>query len=303
MVLCNGKFAVPAIQLLAFEHYLCAVAVGDAEPDFTEKIATECSNSQLPFQAFPDVKSMVNMRAWIEEVKPDYIFSICFPFKLKQDVLGYKPNACINFHTGPLPQYRGPMPIFEVLRYGEKNTALTLHYMTEEFDEGAVIFAENLAIEEQETFGSLARKLSELAGYSAKNLAEMLEFGTNVPSSVQNESNARYFEYPLPEDTLIRWDRMPASEIEALVRACNPWNTGADAVLVRQTLKILSVKRVDHVQAILPGEVAYDNEQLLVGCKNNTVLELKMLRTEQGFYTGSDFYIHTIKKMALPRYA
>ncbi|CAI1754085.1 formyltransferase family protein [Serratia entomophila] len=44
-----------------------------------------------------------------------------------------------NLHPGDLPQYRGVMTLFRAMMNGEKNCALTLHEMDENWDAGPVI--------------------------------------------------------------------------------------------------------------------------------------------------------------------
>ena len=197
----------------------------------------------------------------------------------------------INFHPGPLPQYRGPMPLFEVLRYQEKETAISVHFMNEEFDEGAVILQEKLPVSINETYGELAVKLSERTSMVALNVANMLQFGSRIPRTEQDENQARYFEKPEISDTFIQWNRMPAEEITALIRACNPWNQGADAMLQGRNVKLLAAEVSDEQHSDLPGKILKltDEGALAISCMENKVIHVHIVAGDFGFLTARQF--------------
>lgn len=100
LVLCGGKFALGALQKLAFEHYLCGIAIGKGQDSVVHSIENAAVASQIPFNHFPDKKSMEGLNEWLREIAPDYIFSIAFPFRLSNDVLDYGPKKFINLHLG-----------------------------------------------------------------------------------------------------------------------------------------------------------------------------------------------------------
>ena len=292
LVLCGGKFAFPSLQSLGIEKFLCGVGIGKGEKEVLSVLNQESKNSGLPFRSFSDKESLSNLRNWIEELQPDYIFSISFPFLISEDVLSYGKDRFINFHPGPLPEYRGPMPLFEVLRYQEKETAISVHFMNEEFDDGAIILKEKLPISQNETYGELALKLSERTAMVALNMANMLQFASTIPSTEQDENQARYFEKPESSDTLIQWDRMPADEIIALINACNPWNKGADAVLIGQHVKLLAATSSDEKHSDNTGKILHQTDKgaLAVSCMNGEVIHVQIIAGEFGILTADHFF-------------
>lgn len=284
LVLCGGKFALPTLQLLGVEKFLCGIAVGKGDTDFTERLSEEAENGGLAFKSFPDKQSLTALRSWIDEVQPDYIFSISFPFLLTEEVLDYGQDKFINFHPGPLPNYRGPMPLFEVLRYMEKETAISVHYMNEEFDEGDLILSESIPLTENETYGELAMKLSDRTAYVALNVAQMLMFASVVPRTAQDLSAARYFEKPEQTDTLIQWKRMSSEEIVALIHACNPWNQGADTWLMGRNLKLLSARQSEDSHNDVPGKILRltDDGSLAISCMDGKIIEIQVVAGDFG---------------------
>jgi methionyl-tRNA formyltransferase len=289
VVLCGGKFAFKALQLLAYENFLCVIGIGKGAESNVDALEREAEDSNLAFKSFPNQKSISEMRDWIESIQPDYIFSISFPFLLPESVLEYGFEKFINFHPAPLPQYRGAMPIFEVLKNQEQETAICAHFMNSSFDEGPVIFNDPIVIDAKDTYGKLTVKLSERMAQVALNVANMIQFASRIPSHPQDESVANYYEKPTLRDTYINWKRMTGSEIIALINACNPWNTGADATLQGEQIKIISATLLLSNHNNLPGSIVSITDTLNVACVDNQQIAIDIICTEQGIMNAKLF--------------
>ncbi len=292
VILCGGKFAFKTLQLLAFEKFLCGIAIGNGNKTVTEALENEAINSGLAFKSFPTKKSISAMREWIDEIQPDYIFSISFPFLIPDSVLSYGYDKFINFHPGPLPRYRGPMPIFEVLRNQEPQTAICAHFMNNNFDQGNIIFNDPITIKQNETYGSLTVKMSARMSQVALNVANMLEYGSKIPNFIQDEDNSCYYEKPELSDTFINWKNMDSQEIIALINACNPWNTGADAILLGEQIKIISAVLLNeyHNDVQVGSVISFSDEGLLkVACSDNQIIGINILSTDEGIMTSKEY--------------
>ncbi len=291
LVLCGGSFAFPSIQLLAQEQYIAGVVLASNQADIKKEIAGALSHNNIPFLFIPSVKELQNIEAFIKKTNAAALFSICFPYLLPTYLLNILPNRCINFHTGQLPHYRGAMPIFETLRSFEKETALSVHIMSEAFDEGNIILQEIIEIEPHETFGSLAHKFSQCTELVALNLARMLDFGSQLPSTLQHEQDARYYAKPTKKDTIIQWQQMHAEEIQALVNACNPWNIGADTMLENIPIKLIEVYVKNTVHGALPGSILQYDKQLgiEVACIEDQSLVITVLHSDKGIISADKF--------------
>lgn len=289
MILCGGKFAFKTLQLLTYEKFICAIGIGKSSNSIIDALEQEAEENKLGFQSFPSKKSIEKMRNWIDTIQPDYIFCISFPFLLPESVLSYGTDRFINFHPGPLPQYRGAMPIFEVLKNQEKETAICTHFMNEKFDEGNIIFNDPMPIQESETYGQLAVKLSDRMAQVALNMANMLQFATHIPNHPQDESGAYYYEKPELTDTYINWKRMGAHEIIALVHACNPWNSGADATLFGEQVKIIIARLLPEPHNTQPGTITSINTTINVACADNEQIAIEILSTDEGIMTVEQF--------------
>lgn len=291
LILCGGKFAFRTIQLLAYEKFLYAIGIGKGNDIIVDALEKETEENKMPFKSFPNKKSMSEMKDWIFSIQPDYVFSISFPFLIPEDILAYGSHKFINFHPGPLPQYRGVMPIFEVLKNQESQTAICAHFMNAEFDEGDIIFNDPINIEEGDTYGKLTIKLSHRLSNVVLNVANMIQFGSKIPSIPQDEEKAYFYEKPQYSDTCIKWKRMSANEINALVNACNPWNIGADTTLMGEQLKIIksNVLPMSHDNSV-PGKILKINEEsIIVACADNQQLEIEIICSDEGILKIKDW--------------
>lgn len=289
MVLCGGKFAFPTLQLLAYEKFICAIGIGKGATSIIETLERESEDNNFGFKSFPDKKSIIEMRAWIDDIQPDYIFCLSFPFLLSETILSYGHDKFINFHPGPLPQYRGVMPIFEVLKNQETETAICAHFMNPKFDEGNIIFNDPIVIQKGETYGKLTVKLSERMAQVTLNMANMLQFASSIPNQPQDETLSYYYEKPELSDTYINWKRMASHEIIALINACNPWNTGADATLLEQQVKIIVASILDQPHDNQPGTIVSLTDTINIACEDNRQIAIEILSTDQGIMTAVQF--------------
>lgn len=289
MVLCGGKFAFPALQLLAYEKFICGIGIGKSTDAIIDALERESAESNICFKSFPNKKSILEMRKWIDDIQPDYIFCISFPFLLSEDILSYGNDKFINFHPGPLPKYRGAMPIFEVLKNQENETAICAHFMNSKFDEGNIIFNDYVSIKTGDTYGKLTVKLSDRMAQVALNMANMVQFASQIPSQPQDETLSYYYEKPNLSDTYINWKHMAADEIISLINACNPWNSGADATLLGEQIKIISAYLLDEPHETEPGTIVSFANTLNIASEDNKQIAIEILSTDQGIMTATQF--------------
>lgn len=287
-VFCGGPFAFRSITTLIFEKYLAGIVLGSNDSMVTRSFEQQCEQAGIPFIGIGDAAEMGEIENWLDTIQPDAVFSICFPYLIPKTILSRYPIPFINFHTGSLPAYRGPMPIFEVLRKQESGTELTAHFMEEDYDSGAIIYAEQLTIQEEDTFSSLAGKLSERCGIMALNVAQMLEFSTSIPRTHQDEKKARFYPFPAKQELFIDWEKQNATSIIALVKACEGWNNGAISRINGHELHFVKVeKHSDTTLKLAPGTVldVYEDGSYDIACIDGQVIHVVQSGNENGIYS------------------
>lgn len=111
---------------------------------------------------------------------PDLLVLAGFLWKFPEFILKEFPNKVINLHPALLPKYGGKgmygMHVHqEVIKNKEKKTGITIHYVNENYDKGAIIFQKSVQVSTHDTPESIASKIHELEyEYFPKVIEELL---------------------------------------------------------------------------------------------------------------------------------
>jgi methionyl-tRNA formyltransferase len=164
----------------------------------------------------------------------------------------------LNVHPSLLPRWRGAAPIERAIMEGDAQTGVSIIRLTAGLDSGPVCISASEPIEPEDSYGSLAPRLSQLGG---ELLVRALE--ESPPFVEQVEQGVTYAEKISPEDRLLDPAR-PAAECERVVRALHP-HIGARAELADGTL--LAVHR-----AVLADDEPGDGDGLGVLARDGRLL-------------------------------
>ena len=157
----------------------------------------------------------------LKTYSPDLVIVSTFKQIIKKNVLALPPLGVINFHPSLLPKYRGPCPSNAALINNETVTGVTVHYMTEEVDEGDVLLQKSIPIEESDYDGKLRQKLAQLSASMVPEIIDMFA-GLKKPNGMrQDHSLATLAPKPIPEDGHLE-NVADLHLIARKVRALNP---------------------------------------------------------------------------------
>ena len=97
----------------------------------------------------------------------DIIVLAGFLWKIPQHIVSAFPNKIINIHPALLPKFGGKgmygMNIHKsVIESKEKETGITIHYVNEKYDDGAIIFQVKTSVLPSETAEDVAKKIHQL---------------------------------------------------------------------------------------------------------------------------------------------
>ena len=173
---------------------------------------------------------------------------------LPESVWNMPRLGTFNLHASLLPQYRGAAPINWAIINGDKESGVTTFFLKHEIDTGDVIYRDVVAIDENDTAGTLHDKLMLQGGDTVMRTVEAIVNGTvtALPQSEMyvDESELR----PAPKifrDTChIDWQG-GVDSVYNFVRGMSPYpaawcelvNANDEAV----ALKVYSVSK-EHVQ-------------------------------------------------------
>lgn len=96
---------------------------------------------------------------------------------LKSELLSIPKIGVINRHNALLPKNRGRLTPFWVLFKGEKETGVSIHFVTEELDAGDIIVQKKFAVEKNDNFNTIVKKNYELAPKAMLEALDKLEKG------------------------------------------------------------------------------------------------------------------------------
>jgi len=150
------------------------------------KVLDRCKNlnvSALSFNkiAFTQTNDVLNL---LKETKPDLIVLAGFLWKFPKNILKEFQNKVINIHPALLPKYGGKgmfgMHVHEaVINNNETETGITIHYVNEHYDEGAIIFQVKCDVNSSDKAEDVASKIHELEMKYFPEVVEQLLFSEN----------------------------------------------------------------------------------------------------------------------------
>lgn len=99
--------------------------------------------------------------------RPDLIVLAGFLWKFPESILKEFPHQVINIHPALLPKYGGKgmygnLVHEAVVANKEEHTGITIHYVNEAYDEGAIIFQAAIEVHTSDTPETVAKKVHQL---------------------------------------------------------------------------------------------------------------------------------------------
>lgn len=103
----------------------------------------------------------------LAEKKIDFIVLAGFLWLVPKSLIAAYPKRIINIHPALLPNYGGKGMFGNsvhqaVIANRERESGITIHYVNDEYDKGAIIFQSRCPVSENDTAETLAKKIHEL---------------------------------------------------------------------------------------------------------------------------------------------
>ena len=144
------------------------------------KVLEKASNLQVETYIF--TKEELNSGKVLEktnEFLPDLIVLAGFLWKFPSDIVTQYPNKIINIHPALLPKYGGKgmygMKVHKtVLENKDTHSGISIHFVNENYDEGAMIFQAEVEVSNCETAEEIAVKVQELEHIHFPEIIEKL---------------------------------------------------------------------------------------------------------------------------------
>lgn len=209
----------------------------------------------------------------LPEQRSELIVVCQYGLIIPKSVLEHAKSGAINVHTSLLPKYRGASPIQSALVNGETETGVTIMLMDEKMDHGPILRQSKVAIENNEKYSDLRKKMT---GVASKLLIETLSDWLNhkIEPQIQNDQNATFCKIFTRDDGRINWQKSN-QEIFNLYRGLDQW-PGVWTTINDKRLKILRIEISD--KNFSPGKLQFADTDIFAGCSTGSlkILELQL---------------------------
>lgn len=135
----------------------------------TAKVLERCNRLEVPAfyfnkTAFTKSSTVVQL---LKSLNPDIIVLAGFLWKIPTNIIAAFPNKIINIHPALLPKYGGKgmygAKVHQAVKENaETETGITIHYVNEHYDEGAIIFQAKTPVESSDDADTIAEKVHQL---------------------------------------------------------------------------------------------------------------------------------------------
>lgn len=156
------------------------------------KVLERANTLNIPFLSFTkaDLCTSNKVLDVLKKEMPDLIVLAGFLLKFPENILQLYPNKVINIHPALLPKYggKGMYGSFvheSVLANNEAETGITIHYVNENYDEGAIIFQKSVFLTKGDTPETVASKVHKLEYKYFPKIIERVLF-SDIPLSMMN---------------------------------------------------------------------------------------------------------------------
>ncbi len=288
-------FACPALRALHSAGHSIPLVVTGADKRARRggaltptAVKAEAVNLGLPVYTPASLKDE-EVYEKLKQASPDLIVVIAFKI-LPQRLFTLPKHGSINVHGSLLPKYRGAAPINWAIINGEKETGLTSFFLKPTVDTGDIIHRKLVMIEENETFGELYNRMSELSAPFVLETVKMIESG-NVISMPQVEAQATAAPKIFPKDTIIDFKQFTV-RVHNFVRGLSPY-PGASTMFRDKRIKLVrtELSGVAKRPNQTPGEIIIEHDNLFVVCIDG-LLKVTSLLPEGKKEMSAQEFIH-----------
>jgi methionyl-tRNA formyltransferase len=205
-------------------------------------------------------------------------------FRMLPELVWNMPKlGTINVHGSLLPQYRGAAPINWAIINGEKQTGVTTFKLKHEIDTGNILLQETIAIDEDETAGTLHDKMKVVgATLLVKTIQKVAENNIKEVEQHQTPNILQLTLHHAPklftETCKIDWTR-PVDEVYNLIRGLAPY-PAAFTVVQEKNLKIFDCNKVVVQPTEEAGTFVTDHKSFLKFTCSNGYINITQLQLE-----------------------
>ena len=270
------EFATPALRALVGEGFdVCGVVTQPDRPVGRSRSTLQPSAVKLiaidegiPVLQ-PERPRGEDFLAELTRLKPDLSVVVAYGHILQKSVIDLPRQGTLNIHASLLPALRGAAPIQAAIRDGLVETGVTIMRMVPPLDAGPIVLQARTPVLEDETYGELSLRLSELGALTLIEALSLIELG-DAREELQDERFATYASKIDRAATWIDWNAS-ATHVCRLVRSLDP-KPGALTMRNGMDVKLFGAHLAPHGASVPPGQIqSIDEQGMVVACGEGAV--------------------------------
>jgi methionyl-tRNA formyltransferase len=206
--------------------------------------------------------------ARLRELEPDVSIVVAYGHLIPRAVLDLPPLGSFNVHASLLPALRGAAPIQGAILAGLRETGVTIMRMVPALDAGPIVLQASTPILEDETYGELQLRLSELGALALIEAITLISLG-RAREEAQDDARATFAGKIEREAARVDWTQ-PAAVVCRGIRAYDP-KPGAYTTHRGEAMKLFGA-RIFPQRHEAPGRILdIGPEGIVVGCGEGAV--------------------------------
>lgn len=143
-----------------------SLIVSNKQDAFVHKRAKKLNIESITFSK-SEFDTTDNVLNYLKKKGIDFIVLAGFLLKVPQNLIEAYPNKIVNIHPALLPKHGGKGMYGDnvhkaVIAAGDTQSGITIHYIDENYDEGATIFQATCKVEPTDTYEDVANKVHAL---------------------------------------------------------------------------------------------------------------------------------------------
>lgn len=269
-VAATPEVAIPTLNwLLHSEHTLELVITQPDKPagrgrEIKQTVVADWASDHNTPVIKPE--SSEELRGAIDHL--DCVVTIGYGVLLPEHILALPKHGFINLHFSLLPAYRGAAPAQRALENGETVTGVTVFQLEKGMDTGSIYSQHSIAIDPKWRSVELLEELAKLGPSTVNQALTMISAGEHPTPQTGNATMAPKIS---KQQALLDFSKDSKNLVNS-IRAFT-YEPGAWCMWKGEPFKITSAVSTESY-ALVPGEISIDGTKVLVGCANNTAIEL-----------------------------
>jgi methionyl-tRNA formyltransferase len=165
-----------------------------------------------------DTEPQASDAAALHDVRPDLVVCAGYTKRITLPFLALPTRGAINAHLAPLPKFRGIAPVPWGIAGGETSWAVTIHRMTHNYSEGAILRDRPVVMKPFcNAYELLAASSLQAADALAATVQE-IACGAEVALQQDLRGGVQFFDGSVPHGGKVDWNQS-ATQLAAFVRA------------------------------------------------------------------------------------